>query len=59
MPCFLPIALDDSLSFSFGAFLVRFAVDAQRRHRPRLEPFDADLLAALLAYAEIAGVEPL
>ena len=53
------MALDNPLSFSFGDFLIRFAVDAKGRHRPRFEPLDADLLAARLADSELAIVEPL
>src|SRR5439155_19878445 len=39
-------------------FLERFAVDAERGHRARLQPLDADVRPALLALAVRAVVDP-
>src|SRR6266536_2998725 len=42
-------------SASFAIFFLRLALDAQPRGRQGVEPFEADLLAALLAPAELLG----
>src|SRR5947209_850885 len=39
------------------AFTLLFAVDAQRRHRPREQPAERDRLAALLANVDLVVVE--
>src|SRR5262249_61000771 len=50
----LPVLLCD---LPFAQLVERLAVDAQRRGRPRLEALQADLDAAPLAVAKLAGID--
>ena len=52
------LALDNvSLEVADGALVALLGLDRQRCNRPRLEALHGDLLAALLARAELAGVD--
>src|SRR5215469_5224055 len=53
-----PAPVSARRALTLARFLRGLAGDAQRGHRSRLEPLDADLAAALFALAVDAAVDP-